>query len=106
LLQQLVARDDSPAVERERVEELELGRRQLDARPVDVRLYFPRVDPELLDLDRLTAALFGRAHATARRRSDARDELAHRERLHEIVVRADLERVDAVVLGAPCRDDD
>ncbi len=37
---------------------------------------------------------------------DARDELLHRERLHEVVVRADLERVHTVVLGAPRGDDD
>ena len=106
LLQQLVARDDAAAVERERVEQLELGRRQLGAAAVDERLHLARVDAQLLDLDRLAAPLLGRAHAAPRRRADARDELAHRERLHEVVVGADLERVHAVVLGAARGDDD
>ena len=106
LLQQLVARDDPAAIERERVEQLELGRRQAGADAVDVRLHLARVDPQLLDLDRLAAALLGRPHAAAGGRADAGDELAHRERLHEVVVGADLERMHAVVLGAARRDDD
>src|SRR5512146_2362856 len=59
LLQQLVARDDTTAVESERVEELELGWRQLGAAPVDERLHFARVDAQLLDLDRIATPLFG-----------------------------------------------
>ena len=55
LLEQLVARDHPAVLERERVEEPELGWRQLDALAVDVRLDVSRVDPELLDLDRLAA---------------------------------------------------
>ena len=105
LLQQLVAGDDAAAVERERVEQLELGRRQAGALPVDERLHLARVDPQLLDLDRLAAPLLGRPHAAARRRDDPGDELAHRERLDQVVVGADLERVHAVVLG-PARGDD
>ena len=100
LLQQLVARDDAAAVERERVEQPELGRRQLGALAVDERLHLARVDPQLLDLDRVAALLLGRPHAAAGRGADARDQLLHRERLDEVVVGADLERVDAVVLGA------
>ena len=106
LLQQLVARDDASAVERQRVEQLELGRRQRRALPVDERLHLARVDPQLLDLDRVAAPLLGRADAAPGGGADARDELAHRERLHEVVVGADLERVHAVVLGAARRDDD
>ena len=38
--------------------------------------------------------------------ADAGGQLLHRERLHEVVVRADLERVDPVVLGPTRADDD
>ena len=73
---------------------------------VDVGLHLARVDRQLLDLDRLAAPLLGRPHAPPRGGDHPRDQLAHRERLHEVVVGADLERVHAVVLGAPRRDDD
>ena len=106
LLQQLVAGHDAAAVERERVEQAELGRRQPGALAVDERLHLARVDPQLLDLDRLAAALGRRLHAAAGGGADARHELAHRERLYEVVVGADLERVHAVVLGAAGGDDD
>ena len=55
-LEQLVAGEDPALVERERVDEPELGRRQLRARAVDVRLHVARVEPQLLDLDLLAAA--------------------------------------------------
>ena len=106
LLEQLVACHDAAAVERQRVEELELRRRERRALPVDERLHLARIDPELLDLDRIAALLLGGAHAPARRSADASDELSHRERLHEVVVGPDLERVHAVVLGAASGDDD
>src|SRR6478609_11835120 len=53
LLQQLVARDDTAAIECERVEELELGGRQRRALAVDERLHLARIDAQLLDLDRI-----------------------------------------------------
>src|SRR4051794_11641554 len=106
LLQQLVACDDATAVERECVEQLELGRREPGALPVDERLHLARIDAELLDLDRVATLLLRGAHPAACSGPDARDELAHREGLDEIVVRSDLERVHAVVLGAARRDDD
>src|SRR5436190_18539703 len=65
LLQQLVAGDDAAAVERERVQQLELGRRQPRACPVDECLHFARVDQELLDLDRIAAPLLGRPYPAA-----------------------------------------
>src|SRR5207245_9123366 len=57
LLQQLVARRDAPALERELVQQAELRRRQLGALAVHVRLHLARVDAELVDLERLPAAL-------------------------------------------------
>ena len=104
-LEQLVARDHAAALERQRVEEPELGRRQVDALAVHVGLDVERVDQELLDLDRLAALLGLGAHAPPGRRAHARDELLHGERLDEVVVGPDLERMDAVVLGAAGADD-
>src|SRR5262245_63836270 len=97
LLQELVAADDTAALERECVEEPELGRRQARAVAVEVRLDVERVDAELLDLDRLTPLLGLLATAAPRRHVHARHELFHRERLDEVVVRPDLERMHAVV---------
>ena len=88
------------------VEQPELGRRQARRSPSDVRLHLARVDQQLLDLDRLAARLLRRADAAAGGGADAGDELAHRERLDQVVVGADLEGVDAVVLGAARGDDD
>ena len=54
-LHQLLARDDAALLERERVEQAELGGRQIGAHSVDVSLDIRRVDRQLLDLDRLAA---------------------------------------------------
>ena len=105
-LEQLVAREHAALVERKCVEESELGRRQVGARAVDVRLDVARVEPELLDQDLVAAPRFLRTRAAAGRRRDARRKLFHREGLHEVVVGAELERVDPVVLGAAGADDD
>ena len=105
-LQELVTRDDAAPLERERVQELELGRRQLGARAAHERLHLARVDAELLDLDRVAARRVLRPHAAAYGRLHASDQLLHRERLDQVVVGADLERVYAVVLGAAGADDE
>ena len=55
LLEQLVAGHDAPALEGQLVEQPELGRCQLGALSVDERLHLARIDPQLLDLDRLAA---------------------------------------------------
>ncbi len=106
LLEQLVAGRDTAGVERELVEEAELRRRELCALAVDVGLHLARIDAELLDLDRLAARRLVTPDAASRSGANARDELLHRERLHEVVVGSDLERVHAVVLGATRGDDD
>ncbi len=105
-LQQLVAGEHAAHVERERVEQPELGRREVGARAVDVRLHVPRVEAQLLDHDLVAAARVLRPRATAGGRTDPGRELLHRERLHEVVVGADLERMHAIVLGAARGDDD
>src|SRR5436189_4206144 len=81
LLQQLVARRDAAAVERELVEEPELRRGQLRAFAVDEGLHRARVDRQLLDLDRLATRRLLAANAAPRRRANSGDELLHRERL-------------------------
>src|ERR1700693_3064658 len=98
LLQQLVAGCDSAWVQREHVQEAELRRRQAGVLAVDVGLDFARVDAELLDLDRLAPLLILGTDAPPSSSPYACDELLHRERLHEVVVGAELERVHPVVL--------
>src|SRR5215211_7663951 len=105
-LEYLVSGHDPAALERQRVEQPKLRRRQLGALPADVRLNVHRIHEELLRLDRLAPALLGRANAPAGGGAHAGDELLHREGLHEVVVRSDLERMDAVVLGPARADDD
>src|SRR4051794_39572254 len=106
LLQQLVASGHTSAIERERVEEPKLGPRELGAPTVDVRLHLAWIDPQLLDLDRLAALLRLCPDTAPRGCLYPGDELLHRERFHEVVVGPDLQRVDAVVLGAAGADDD
>ena len=65
-----------------------------------------RVEAELLDHDLLAPPWILSARAAPRGGADARDELLHREGLHEVVVGPDLERVHPVVLGPARRDDD
>ena len=73
---------------------------------VDVGLDLGGVDSELLDLDRLAAVFLLASGAAARGGGDSGDELLHGERLDEIVVGADLEGMDTVVLRASCADHD
>src|SRR5918999_2605340 len=106
LLEQLVPADNSAALEGEGVKNAELGRRQVGVLARDVGLHLARVDAQLLDLECLPLLGPLRARATPRSGLHPRDELLHRERLHEVVVRADVEGMDAVVLGAASADDD
>src|SRR5437588_6864882 len=91
-LQELVARDDAPPLERELVEQPELGRRQLRVLAVHERLHLARIDAKLLDLDRLAAWRVVPPRRSSRRGTHPCNELVHRERLDEVVVRSDLER--------------
>src|SRR5262249_62413651 len=101
LLQQLVACDDAAALQRELVEQPELGRRQLGALAVDERLNLARVDAQLLDQDRLAARRVLSTGRAPRRGTHARDQLLHREPLGAVVVGGALARLDAGVLRCP-----
>ena len=105
-LQELVAGEDAALLAGERVHEPKLRRGQLRALAVDERLHVVGVEAELLDHDRVAAARLGLADAAAGRRAHARGQLLEGERLDEVVVRADLERVHAVVLRSARGDDD
>ena len=63
---------DAALVERERVEQAELGRRQLGALAVDVGLHVARVEPQLLDVDLVAASWLLRAGAAPRGARDTR----------------------------------
>src|SRR4029078_8241573 len=58
-LEELVAREHSPMLARERVQESELRRCQLRARPVHVRLDVVGVEAQLLDVDAVAAPWLG-----------------------------------------------
>ena len=64
-----------------------------------------RVDQQARRVDRLQRLVRLGAARAAQQRLHARHELAHAERLGQVVVGADLERVHLVVLGAARRDD-
>ena len=64
------------------------------------------IDHEALDRDRSAAQRHGCDPAAPQRGVHARHQLAHAERLREVVVGPDLERVHLVVLAAACRDHD
>src|SRR5207247_3489199 len=80
-LQELVPREHPALLAGKGVDQTELRRRQLGARSVDVGLDVVRVEPELLDLDRVTPARRGLAHPAPGGCPDARGELLERERL-------------------------
>ena len=105
LLEELVAGEDPARLERECIEQPELGGGELDALPVQVGLDAPGIDPELLQLHGFARMDVLRSHAATSGDAHAGDELLHGEWLHEIVVCADLERMNAVLL-APARADD
>ena len=96
LLQETLLGDHRSAVRREGREEVELLRGELDLAPVDSHAPSPRVDLDVPDADdpRLRLAPAG----APSHRPDPGHELAHAERLHDVVVRAELEPDDAVDL--------
>ena len=103
LAQQLGSRDDPAAMPNERGEEVELlgpkGQR-LRAAAHDARC---EVDVELAEPQR--RARFGCARAPLEQRLDAREEFAQPARLHDVVVGAEVEAAQLLLLGAAGRHD-
>src|SRR5688500_7065068 len=103
VLQQRLAAVDVPRLGRERGEDLELDVGELDRLAAHRHRAALEVDAQIARVDGLFGRRSGTHHlGTAQRRLDAAAELAHRERLGDVVVGADLEAedlVDLVVLG-------
>jgi hypothetical protein len=97
VLHDLLAAEDPLGIARQEVEEPELGRSQRDHVAVDAHLVPSRVELEPADaFDRASA--FAVELPAAQDRADAPDQLGHRERLRDVVVRADLQPDDTVHL--------
>src|SRR3954454_8457836 len=91
LVEQLLARDDQALVAHEVLEQLELALRELDP-PVAARdLVGVRVEHEVADAQRRHAA----RRAAAQQRAHAGQQLLALEGLDQVVVRADVEPLDA-----------
>ena len=95
-LEELVAREDDPAVVEQLPEEVELLRREPDLLVADVHLALARVDREVAVLELLGLGAPALGRRPAEDALHARDELTRVERLRHVVVGADLESDDLV----------
>ena len=73
-------------------------RRQLAILPIHERLHVPPIHHQLLDPDRLPPMLLLRPHPPPRSRPHPSHQLLHRKRLHQIIIRPDLQRMHPIVL--------
>ena len=95
LIEQLIARVDAVGRCGQMIEQLQLLGRCVDLLAVHDQLVGVKVDDELIEHETLFRVL-GDLRA-AEHGVDARDELLHLKGLDEVIVRAHLETVDAVV---------
>ena len=103
-IHELVAREHLSRVAGEEPEQVELLRGQLQLTAALADLARPLVDGEVVDGELLAAGRMG--PGAAQHRAHARDELARRERLRDVVVRPELQPHDAVgLLAAGCQHD-
>src|SRR6266446_6275004 len=84
--EQLVARQDEPAMIEQLPEQVELLRRELDLLITDMHLTPARVDVQITVLNRLVLALAPLGRGATEDRADPRDELARVERFREVIV--------------------
>jgi hypothetical protein len=108
---EVLARHDRAGVGDELRQEVELLARERQLRPLERRAARPGIDAERADGDRrgpgrVARARRGRAARAAQEGPQARNHLAARERLHDVVVGAELESDDAVGLRAAGREHD
>ena len=103
-LEQLALRDELARVVDQHLDHVPLGRRQLHLLAVAMDALGDEVDGEVRRGD---ARLFGRrGRDAAERGPQAREELAHAERLGDVVVGTGVERGDLVALRLARREDD
>src|SRR5215211_3482627 len=93
LVEQLLARDHQPLVSHQVLEQLELALRELHTALAPVHLVRVGVQREVADPQRRHAA----RRAPAQERAQPREQLLALERLHEVIVGADVEALDARV---------
>ena len=103
LLQQLVPRHHPTLLQRQRIQQPKLRRRQLARSPHPQRLHIPRINQQLLNLDRLTPMLLLRPHPPPSRSPHPSHQLLHRKRLHQIIIRTNLQRMHPIMLRPPRR---
>src|ERR1700704_865709 len=84
-LEQLVARQDEPAMIEKLPQQVELLGRKLDLLVADVHLTPSRVDVQIAVLDRLVLALAPLGRGATEDRADTRNELARVERLRQVI---------------------
>src|SRR5581483_7566322 len=89
------ARERLAGVSHEQLEQRELLRRELELGVAAPRAVRGRIEPQVVDLEQ-RRPLAGRA---ADERPQPRNQLRERERLHEVIVPAGVEPLDAVVYG-------
>src|SRR5215218_1237128 len=93
LVEQLLARDHQPLVAHQVLEQLELALRELDRALAAMHLVRVRVEGQVPDAQRGHAA----RRPPPQQRAQPREQLLPLERLDEVVVRADVEALDARV---------
>src|SRR5512140_1331539 len=104
-IEQLLAGQDAPRALRERAQDRELVRRDLDGIAIERDRHLLRIEDEPADLHGLLRRAGLAAHA-AHGRPDPGQELARRERLGHVVVGADLEAEHAIGFLGARRDHD